>query len=73
MPCGIALAFAIMKGRTKYKASDLGIGRNLMVSKLPVTWEKLHYRSGIAANNKPKDTDSRQIQKPSASDGFCFL
>lgn len=64
---GILHGYAIMKGRTKYKASDLGIGRNLMVSKLPVTWEKLHYRSGIAANNKPKDTDSRQIQKPSAS------
>jgi hypothetical protein len=64
---GILHGYAIMKGKTKYKASDLGIGRNLMVSKLPATWEKLHYRSGIAANNKPKDTDSKQIQKPSAS------
>lgn len=64
---GILHGYAIMKGKTKYKASDLGIGRNLMVSKLPTTWEKLHYRSGIAANNKPKDTDSKQIQKPSAS------
>ena len=59
-----------MKGKTKYKASDLGIGRNLMVSKLPATWKKLHYRSGIAANNKPKDTDSKQIQKPSASANY---
>lgn len=64
---GILHGYAIMKGKTKYKASNLGIGRNLMVSKLPATWEKLHYRSGIAANSKPKDTDSKQIQKPSAS------
>ena len=63
---GILHGYAIMKGKTKYKASDLGIGRNLMASKLPATWEKLHYRSGIAANNKPKDTDSKQIQRPSA-------
>ena len=31
---GILHGYAIMKGKTKYKASDLGIGRNLMVSKL---------------------------------------
>ena len=64
---GILHGYAIMKGKTKYKASDLGIGRNLMVSKLPTIWEKLHYRSGISANNKPKNIDSKQTQKASAS------
>ena len=33
-----------MNGNTKYKASELGIGRNLMISKLPATWKKLHHQ-----------------------------
>ena len=36
--------YAILKGNTKYKASELGVARNLMISKLPRTWQKLHYR-----------------------------
>ena len=34
--------YAILKGNTKYKASELGMARNLMISKLPRTWQKLH-------------------------------
>ena len=36
---GILRGYALMNGNTKYKASELGIGRNLMISKLPATWE----------------------------------
>ena len=41
--------YAILKGNTKYKASELGVARNLMISKLPRTWQKLHYRERLAA------------------------
>ena len=41
---GILRGYALMNGNTKYKASELGIGRNLMISKLPATWKKLHHQ-----------------------------
>ncbi len=41
--------YALVKGNTKYKTSELGVGRNLMISKLPRTWQKLHYREMLAA------------------------
>ncbi len=28
--------YALVKGNTKYKTSELGVGHNLMISKLPV-------------------------------------
>ena len=34
--------YALVNGNTKYKASELGVARNLMISKLPKTWNKLH-------------------------------
>ena len=40
---GILRGYTLHKGNTKYKASELGVGRNLMFSKLPATWQKLHY------------------------------
>ena len=40
---GILRGYALVHGNTKYKASELGVGRNLMISKLPATWKKLHH------------------------------
>ena len=45
---GILRGYALVHGNTKYKASELGVGRNLMVSKLPATWEKLYHQPAIA-------------------------
>lgn len=59
--------YALIKGNTKYKASELGVGRNLMFSKLPSTWQKLHNQQKAAPldNNKTKQTP--QETKPSVS------
>ena len=55
-----------MNGNTKYKASELGVARNLMISKLPKTWAKLHYQSRVDTfSNKPKETKTEQTPKPS--------
>lgn len=34
--------YVLLKGSAKYKASELGIGRNLTASHIRQTWEKLH-------------------------------
>lgn len=39
---GTLRGYVLQKGKKKYKASELGKGRNLMVSKLQNTWTKLH-------------------------------
>ena len=48
---GILRGYALVHGNTKYKASELGVGRNLMVLKLPATWEKLYHQPAIAIRN----------------------
>ena len=40
--CMETLQSMLKKGNARYKASELGRGRNLMTSKLETTWEKLH-------------------------------
>lgn len=63
---GILRGYALVNGNTKYKASELGVGRNLTISKLPKTWEKLHYQSRVGTlNNKSKGTQTEQTPKPS--------
>ena len=63
---GILRGYALMNGNTKYKASELGVGRNLMVTKLPKTWEKLHHKPQVTASNKwSKETRTEQTPKPS--------
>lgn len=51
--------YALLKVNTKYKASELGVARNLMISKLPRTWQKLHYRERLAAQ-----VNTSQIHRP---------
>ena len=70
---GILHGYALVNGNTKYKASELGVGRNLMISKLPSTWNKLHYKSGVTTlNSKPEDIQPKHIQKPSASNATKY-
>ena len=61
---GILRGYALMNGNTKYKASELGIGRNLMVSKLPATWKKLHHQPAtVIRNNTPRTAQQAAIHK----------
>ena len=63
---GILRGYALVNGNTKYKASELGVGRNLMVTKLPKTWEKLHHKPQVTASSKwSKETRTEQTPKPS--------
>lgn len=63
---GILRGYVLVNGNTKYKASELGVGRNLMVSKLPKTWEKLHHKPQVcASSNQSKETRTEQTLKPS--------
>lgn len=39
---GIIRGYVLRHGNAKFKASELGTGRNLMITKLEGTWEKLH-------------------------------
>lgn len=65
---GILRGYELVNGNTKYKASELGVGRNLMVLKLPKTWEKLHYKPQVSTlNNTFKGSQTEQNLKPSAS------
>lgn len=68
---GILRGYALVNGNTKYKASELGVGRNLMISKLPKTWGKLHYKPQVSTlNNTFKDSQTEQTPKPSMSDNY---
>ena len=60
--------YAILKGNTKYKASELGVARNLMISKLPRTWQKLHYRERLAAQGNTSQIHRPEPVKRSTSD-----
>ena len=59
--------YAILKGNAKYKASELGVARNLMISKLPQTWQKLHYRERLAVQvNTSQIHRPEPVQRPAA-------
>ena len=46
--------YVLKKGNARYKASELGRGRNLMASKLESTWKKLHAApKAKAASTRP--------------------
>ena len=45
--------YVLKKGNARYKASELGRGRNLMASRLESTWRKLHAAPGTKAVPTP--------------------
>ncbi len=45
--------YVLKKGNARYKASELGRGRNLMAGKLESTWKKLHTASKPAKQIRP--------------------
>ncbi len=63
----ILRGYALLKGNTKYKASELGVARNLMISKLPRTWQKLHYHERLAAQvNTSQSHRPEPVQRPTS-------
>ena len=77
---GVLRGYALVKGNTRYKASELGVARNLMISKLPRTWEKLHakpqrvstdytkyhtYRSGTVSYTLQQENQEHRFYIPS--------
>ena len=66
--------YALVNGNTKYKASELGVGRNLMVSKLPATWKKLHHQPAtVIRNNTPPTVQQAAIHKVAPIDYTQYL
>ena len=49
----ILRGYVLKKGNARYKASELGRGRNLMASRLESTWRKLHAAPGTKAVPTP--------------------
>ena len=58
--------YVLLKGNTKFKASELGKGRNLTASRIRQTWEKLH--SGKVQQVRPTTKQPVvSMPKPSVS------
>lgn len=53
---GIIRGYVLRKGNARFKASEIGTGRNLMASKLEDTWNRLHGISGQQRQNGYSDT-----------------
>lgn len=53
---GIIRGYVLRKGNARFKASEIGMGRNLMASKLEDTWNRLHGISGLQRQNDYSDT-----------------
>lgn len=53
---GRITGYTIIRGNSRYKASVLGKGRNLLVSKLPSTWQRMH----PTPQTKPKPTTAQR-------------
>ena len=63
--------YTLQKGNAKYKASELGVARNLMVTKLQRTWEKEHIGNNKAnitsrINEAPRRMHNYTMYHPTA-------
>lgn len=62
--------YVLRKGNARYKASELGKGRNLMASKIENTWRKLHERPQASqrrpATHSPTPVAGKPSSKPAA-------
>lgn len=68
---GKVYGYSIMRGNSRYKASELGRGRNLMASKIEQTWAKLHpqerkspFFAPVAPRTRTANLSSARQQKP---------
>lgn len=67
---GKVVSYNIMMGNSKFKASILGISRNLTAAKIEKTWAKLHAPVSPSVNSetssKPKTSDSESSKEKGA-------
>ena len=71
---GKVCRYSISRGNSVYKSSKLGVGRNLVPSKIMATWEKLHpqqhkpqQHSPVIPKTRPAVTSpSTPVQKPAS-------
>ena len=60
----ILRGYVLKKGNARYKASELGRGRNFMASKLESTWKKLHAVSKTAKQTSSAAVITRPVTIP---------
>lgn len=58
---GVIRGYVLCKDNTRFKASELGKGRNLTASRIRQTWEKLH-----SEQDKQKAKQAGAISKPTS-------
>lgn len=56
--------YVLCKGNTRFKASELGKGRNLTASRIIQTWEKLHPKKAEQASLTPMQTVAATPNSP---------
>ena len=56
--------YVLLKGNTKFKASELGKGRNLTASRIKQTWEKLHPEQAHQSRPIHKQTTTQTPKPP---------
>ena len=64
---GVVHGYTIRRGNSKYKASLLGTGRDLMASKIEATWKRLHpeSRPSLEQNREGVGKQNASQSKPS--------
>ena len=60
---GTLRGYVLQKGSYKYKASEIGVGRNLMASKLERTWKKLHHQPATSIRSTEKSAKVQSAPK----------
>ena len=56
---GTVYGYSIKRGNSSYRSSKLGIGRNLVPSKIMKTWQKLHPQEGKINQPQAEDKQTR--------------
>lgn len=69
---GTVYGYSIKRGNSSYKSSKLGVGRNLVPSKIMNTWQKLHPQEGKIYQSQAENRQTRiatptAISKPQAT------
>ena len=66
---GVIRGYVLQKGSSRFKASELGKGRNLTASRIKQTWEKLHQDKAQQVRTTAKQPVVSTL-KPSVSNGM---
>ncbi len=56
---GTVYGYSVKRGNSSYRSSKLGVGRNLVPSKIMKTWQKLHPQEGKVNQPQAEDKQTR--------------